>query len=177
MIEAKSLRNNENLKKIAAKPGYYKWWAKEPELSKILKVLGIKFGEVKKSIEKCKNLYCIYVGITRSSLRMRLNWHVNDVHSLKRVENGRLSTLRKSISSIVAKDQSNKEKTDKFIDKLQLEFFYENKDRVKKIENRLINDHFHVLNIQDNHHPLAEEKSVKQLKNLRKMCKDIALKK
>lgn len=176
MIEAKSLREKDNLKNIDAKPGYYKWWAYGSELKKILAKLGLELGAVENSIEKMNDLYCIYVGITSSSLRMRLNWHVNDKHSLKRVENGRLSTLRKTISSIVAEDQSDKKATNEFIDKLQVEYFYEDKDRVKEIENKLINDKFRVLNIQDNHHPLAE-KSVKALKTLRKTSLEVALKK
>jgi hypothetical protein len=176
MIEAKTLRNKDNLKKIDAKPGYYKWWAHESELKIILAKLGLKFDAVEKAIEKKKDLYCIYVGITRSSLRMRLNWHVNDEHSLKRVANGRLSTLRKTISSIVANNQSAKKATNDFIDKLQVEYFYEDKERVKEIENKLINSKLRVLNIQDNHHPLAGE-SVKALKARRKEGLKAALKK
>lgn len=176
MIEAKSLRDKDNLKKIDAKPGYYKWWAHKLELKEILAKLGLKFNAVEKAIEKKKDLYCIYVGITRSSLRMRLNWHINDAHSLKRVENGRLSTLRKTVSSIVAEDQSDKKSTNEFIDKLQVEYFYEDKKRVKEIENMLINDKLRVLNIQDNHHLLAE-KSVKALKTLRKKGLEASLKK
>lgn len=113
------------------------------------------------------------------SIRKRINWHVNDSHTKSRVENGTLSTLRQSISSIVAEDQYNKIETDKFIDKLKIEYFTLNypisseeaKKELERIEKELLIQNLHLLNIKDNKHPLAKP-IIKKLKHLRKISKD-----
>lgn len=166
---------------IKAQPGYYKWWAKKEELDKLLSGLTIEFSEVKDEIETEDNLYCIYVGIARTSLRQRLNWHVNDKHTPKRVENGRLSTLRKSLSSVIVKNQYDKKETDIFIDKLMVEPFYSNyktkspesTKELVSIEQKIINEKLRILNIMENHykHPKMEQIK-KTLKDLRKLGKN-----
>lgn len=182
-IKAKELRPTEQgrspkLLEIETRPGYYKWWAKKSELNDLLKGLGETFSNVKDDIEKEDDLYCIYVGIARTSLRQRLNWHVNDKHTKKRVENGFLSTLRKSLSSVIAKDQYDKDKTNDFIDKLVVEFFYtgyktkseESTKKLLSIEKNLIGKNLRILNIMENNHPKAA-KIKKRLQELRKEAK------
>ena len=58
------------------------------------------------------------------SIRDRLNWHINDTHTETRVKYGTLSTLRQSIASIIAHNQYDKKATDDFIDKLEVEYFF-----------------------------------------------------
>ena len=110
IINAKELRNKEALLNIPNDlPGYYKWWAEKTELDIILLALDVDYTEMFSLIEQRDGLYCIYVGIAaKESIRKRLDWHVNDTHTPSRVLNGTLSTLRQSISSVVAHNQYDK---------------------------------------------------------------------
>ena len=181
MIKAEELRDKENLKNIAEKPGYYKWWAERRELDVILRELQVGFSDISSALEGKDGLFCIYVGIAaKESVRARLNWHVNDRHTESQVRNGTLSTLRQSIASIVAHNQYDKSATDAFIDKLYVEWFYsENaiksetaKSELHDIEQTLLAEHFRILNIQENRHPLSE-KTKTALKSLRKQSKNM----
>lgn len=180
MIKATSLRNQEELKKIASKPGYYKWWVSKSELDLILKALDVTFADIENALEKTEDLYCVYVGIAaKESVRSRLNWHINDTHSVSRVENGTLSTLRQSIASIVAHNQYDKAATDSFIDKMFVEYFCTDfpikseaaRIELHLIETKLMSEYLRLLNIQDNHYPLSEPIKMK-LKLLRKQSKN-----
>ena len=181
-IIAKELRNKANLLNIPNDlPGYYKWWAKKSELDIILSALNAEFFELSSFIEQKDGLYCIYVGIAaKESIRKRLDWHVNDAHTPSRVLNGTLSTLRQSISSVVAHNQYDKDATDAFIDKLTIEF-YTIDDPIKSpsaidnlhiIERRIMSEHLYVLNIQDNKFPQAQPIK-KRLSALRKNSKQV----
>lgn len=180
MIQAKNLRNKNILQTLPKCPGYYKWWAKKNELDLILNALNANTPEIVSVLEKQGDLYCVYVGIAvKESLLKRLDWHVNDKHTASKVKNGTLSTLRQSISSIVARNQYDKKATDEFIDKLYVEWFESKnavkseaaKEEIESIEKSLINGRYlRPLNIKDNHHPKACE-TVKPLKKLRKASK------
>ena len=184
MLRAKDLRKTEQgLTKIQLNPqkapGYYKWWASKKEFSFLLSELGGNFAKVVDSVEQKDGMYCIYVGIAvKESVQSRINWHINDKHTEKRVQNGILSTLRKSISSIVAKNQYAKQETNDFIDKLKVEVFYSNnkikspeaKMELESIEKRLMKNQLFILNIRDNVHPLCVDIK-KKLSALRKSSK------
>lgn len=88
MIKASSLRDKEELRKIPNdKPGYYKWYATKEDLSLLINNLGYSINELINDIEVKDNLYCIYIGVAiKESIRSRLNWHVNDKHTLVSVE-------------------------------------------------------------------------------------------
>ena len=182
MINASSLRNQEELKKISSKPGYYKWWVSKTELDFILKSLNVSFSEIENALETKDGLFCVYVGIAKRSLRERLNWHVNDPHTAQRVESGTLSTLRQTISSIVSHNQYDKASTDLFIDKMFVEAFINDSsavsDEAAKIlhttEKNLLSRYLRILNIQDNHHPLSEPIKT-TLKELRKQSRNKTL--
>lgn len=178
MIKASMLRHIDELNKISSKPGYYKWWVSKAELDIILKVLEISFSEVEKVLETKSGLFCVYVGIAGESVRARLNWHINDSHTVSRVKNGTLSTLRQSISSIVSHNQYDKISTDLFIDKMFVEYFYVDspiksditKIALHEIETKLMAEYLRILNIQNNHYPFCD--SIKsKLKQLRKESK------
>ncbi len=179
IIEAKNLRMKENLKSLENFPGYYKFWAEKEELQIILDELETNFDEVKDFIESRDNCYAIYVGIAaKEPLKKRLNWHINDSHTTSRVVYGTLSTLRQSISSIVAHNQCDKKKTDIFIDKLKIElFFYRNgnlqniESELREIERKILSTNLYILNIQGNKHPFANT-ITKKLKELRKLAKE-----
>lgn len=183
MIKASMLRHIDELNKISSKPGYYKWWVSKAELDIILKVLEISFSEVEKALETKSGLFCVYVGIAaRESVRARLNWHINDSHTVSRVKNGTLSTLRQSISSIVSHNQFDKTSTDLFIDKMFVEYFYVDSaiksdmtnTELHTIETKLMAEYLRILNIQENHYPFSD--SIKsKLKELRKESKNILL--
>ena len=179
ITKAISLRNPEELNKIHSKPGYYKWWVSRNYLDFLLDALQVSFEDIEKVLEAKDDLFCVYVGIAaKESVRQRLNWHVNDPHTASRVRNGTLSTLRQTISSIVAHNQYDKAATDSFIDSMFVEWFYidapikseKAKTELHITESKLMADYLRILNIQDNHHPLS--KSIKTaLKKLRKESK------
>lgn len=158
-IPAKDLRDKEKLKTIPNdKPGWYRWWAPEEALKQLLDsefVTKGYFNELKPKMTERDGYYYIYVGITNDSIRNRLNWHVNDLHTEKRVNNGRLSTLRKSIASLVAGNQFNKQATNEFIDKLTIEYFAVQltKDAIEKNEHAEMDRNLLPLNIRDNNYP------------------------
>ncbi len=178
VVDAKTLRTPSELKKIGdQKPGYYKWWAKKGELETILKALNVKLKDIVNAIEKNGDLYCIYVGIAaKESIRDRLNWHINQGHSWSAVKSGTLSTLRQSISSVVAKNQRAEDETNSFIDKLKVEYYLKKDGEIKtkntekellNIEKSLMEKNLYVLNIKDNEHQIAK-KTKEPLSNLRK---------
>ena len=183
MIKASMLRHIDELNKISSKPGYYKWWVSKAELDIILKVLEISFSKVEKALETKSGLFCVYVGIAaRESVRARLSWHINDSHTVSRVKNGTLSTLRQSISSIVSHNQFDKTSTDLFIDKMFVEYFYVDSaiksnmtnTELHTIETKLMAEYLRILNIQENHYPFYDYIKSK-LKELRKESKNILL--
>lgn len=177
IIGAKILQNKAKLEQIEAKPGYYKWWAKIGELEIILKALNVKLKDVESAIEKKDDLYCIYVGIAaKESIRDRLNWHINQKHAWSAVKSGSLSTLRQSISSVVAKNQRAEDETNSFIDKLEVEYYLKNDGEIKNkntekelldIEKALMEKNLYILNIKDNKHQIAP-RTATPLGNLRK---------
>ncbi|SHJ04648.1 hypothetical protein SAMN05720471_1151 [Fibrobacter sp. UWP2] len=189
-FEPKELRPVDNekspkLNEIENRPGYYKWWANKKDFRMILSKLGADFDTIiRENVVECfDEFYCVYVGIAvKESVRSRINWHVNDKHDKKRVEKGYLSTLRQTISSIVANNQLAKKETNDFIDRLKVEVFYSNyeinsieaKTEIEKIEKDLIQAKLRVLNIRDNEHPSAQSMK-KTLQKLRKESKAKAL--
>ncbi len=182
MINAKELRNKAELLNIPNDlPGYYKWWAEKPELDIILLALNADYSELSSLMEQKDGLYCIYIGIAaKESIRKRLDWHVNDSHTSSRVLSGTLSTLRQSISSVVAHNQFDKDATDAFIDKLKIEWFTIDDpiksetaiDNLHTIERKIMSEHLYVLNIQDNKFPQAQPIK-KRLSALRKSSKQM----
>lgn len=180
MIQAVKLREKHELLKINDSPGYYKWWACDREFNLILNTLKINLTDIRNAIEIKNGMVCIYVGIAeKESVRKRLDWHVNDKHTESRVYKGILSTLRQSISSIVAHNQFDKIATNNFIDNLFVEWFYienpitSNKTHTElhQIEYQLLTEYFRILNIRDNHHPYAIY-TTKKLRLLRKASKN-----
>ncbi|GHV03418.1 hypothetical protein FACS189485_06570 [Spirochaetia bacterium] len=132
IIEANHLHNKENLLHISGNhPGWYRWWAKEDAVKKLLdsKQLSKRyfdnlFPHLTKGAGDLKNHYYLYTGIAvKESIRARLDWHINQEHTLSAVKSGFLSTLRQSISSLVSGDQRNENDTNLFIDTLTVEYY------------------------------------------------------
>lgn len=164
VVNAKDLRIKEKLKRIPDdRPGWYRWWAPEDALMQLLNAQG--HPELKKELTKgsgkLTGYYYIYVGITKMSLRSRLNWHVNDPHTDSRIKHRTLSTLRKSIVSLVGQDQLDKAATNAFIDQLLIEYFVvdsaigsnEAKEIISNAEQYQMQHNALLLNIRGNHHP------------------------
>jgi len=169
---AKDLRNKAELAKIPGdKPGWYRWWASEKALKSLLnspfiqnQYLDELLPQLKTHSWAGKTLFYVYVGIAvKESIRKRLNWHVNDPHDKRRVENGVLSTLRQSISSLIAGDQSQKDATNHLIDDCLIEYCaldypigsVNAKDAIEQIEQDELANNVLPLNIQDNRNPLV----------------------
>lgn len=166
-ICAKELRNKENLNKIPKnQPGFYKWWCPKDALESLLssKHLNNQYmntlitSMTKKKINN-KDYYYIYVGVAiRESIKERLNWHVNQHHTITSVKSGFLSTLRQTISSLVAHDQYNEDATNTLIDKLVIEYYPFDlpikseiaKTTLEEIEKNEINSNVLPLNLKDN---------------------------
>ena len=167
ILEARLLRNREHLNTVSdTKPGYYKWWATYEALDILLSKLDVDFSNISPYLEIKDCLYCIYVGIAvKESLRRRLNWHINQQHTDSAVKNGALSTLRQTISSVVAHDQYNEQETNKFIDLLKIEYFElpyeirsaEAKQEIHKIERKLMESSLRILTNHEHHKPQANE--------------------
>ncbi|MDR1779225.1 MAG: hypothetical protein LBR50_00660 [Tannerella sp.] len=160
ITDAKLLRNKQTLETVPSNPGWYRWWCKE-NIAKQL--LGAFAADILEKLTRGENelseYYLMYVGIAvKESLRARLNWHVNQKHTLSCVKSGVLSTFRQSISSLVAEDQSNEKVTNEIIDHFKVEYFpcaEEIKSDAAKtcIENKEkeeIVNHILPLNIQHN---------------------------
>lgn len=176
MIKACELRKPEVLATVPKdRPGYYKWWAEEPEFRFLAEKLGLDFDECVERAEKMDGLYCIYVGdAAKESLMKRMNWHVNQHYTVSNVKSGTLSTFRKSISALVAGNQMDEKATNDFIDKLYVEWFplefpisAESKKPIDDIETRIINEHFRILNSSKNHDELFSKRIRKTLTAIR----------
>jgi hypothetical protein len=169
VIQAKMLRNKKELENIPNDhPGWYRWWAREPEVLALLDSKFLKQKYFNKLIEKLHkgdreltNYYYIYTGVAvKESIRSRLNWHVNQPHTESAVEHGTLSTLRQSLSSLVAGNQRDEKATDNFIDTLIIEYFsieyqiksFEAKGYLKNNEKQEMDKYILILilNIQEN---------------------------
>ena len=156
---AKDLRDKENLQKIPGdKPGWYRWWATEKALEQLL-IPQKYFERLHKRKHADKYLFCIYVGIAvKESIRARLNWHVNQHHTESAVQSGTLSTLRQSISSLVAGDQRNETAANELIDQLTVEYCAMDypiksdiaKNEIERIEQNELSKYIYPLNIQGN---------------------------
>ena len=183
MVElASKLRKKEVLEKVSnKKPGYYKWWAQQNEFDLILNELGLTLGDIDKDVLKEDGWYCIYIGIAgNESIRKRLKWHVSDHHTSSKIKHGTLSTLRQSISSIIAHDQFAEDATNEFIDKLKIEYHEveegiskETKGKLEKIEKKAMDANWYVLNIQCNNYSDKAKETKRRLKTLRKQSKKL----
>jgi hypothetical protein len=114
LIKAESLREKENINNIPRESGYYKWYAPES----VLKVILDRYYKqivplLQTKVINGDTYYYVYAGISKS-LRLRLNTHVN--------KTSRVSTLRRTLSSIAAKDQTDIKKTNALIDKMFVEY-------------------------------------------------------
>lgn len=173
IVKAKAIRDNVELQKIPTGIGYYKWYATIDDLKLLLGKLGLSFESIPANQWDIENgLYCIYLGIAPTSLRQRLNWHVNDKHTLSSVKSGALSTLRQSLSAVLFLDESNEKGTNNFIDKLTIHYYHydnlglkseENKEFIENEETKLINEHLYILNGAKNHNQFKS----KRLRSLR----------
>lgn len=171
IYNAKSLRNKENLNNLGKNHGYYKQWAKKPELETILSKLGLSYNDVCCCLEKRdidnETYYCIYVGIAfKEPIAKRLyRCHING-----KISN---STFRRSIAAVVCGAMSDTQGTNDFIDLLKVEIFpldlpvktQDAEKEIQKIEKNLLNGKkLYPLNIQGNKHPMAPKKKLRQLR-------------
>lgn len=176
MIKACELRRAEVLASVPGdKPGYYKWWASEPEFRFLVEKLEADFEECASRAEKRDGLYCIYVGIVWSrSLSQRICDHVMEKNSQPSIKHGGLSTFRQTISSIVAGDQSNQNASDDFIGRLYVEWFpvdlpmsSDSRKPIEEIETKVINANLRILNGSKNHDRYFKERIRKNLTAIR----------
>ena len=188
------LSGNSKIKKVSTfvlakevRNRWYRWWCSKKELNKLLnsEYISEKHLEeilphlTKKEINR-KTYYYIYVGVAiNESIKDRLNWHVNQHHSKSSVESGFLSTLRQSLSSLVAGNQYDEIATNNFIDKLIIEYndinlpihSKEAKKELETIEKSEMKNNTLPLNIRDNKNVIIYN-YLKELSNCRKQSKE-----
>lgn len=165
MIKAINIRNKTERKKIPNdKPGLYTWWAEESDYSLLLNKLEINKSSIDQYVKRNGSLVCIYVGMTAQPLRSRLDSHVNR-HSRASIFNYGLSTLRRSIASVVTGNLYDKKGTDEFINRLYIEFktfdyplkAKKTKEDIEKIETEFMKTNLCILNLKDNNHEKAAD--------------------
>ena len=186
-INAKELRNKESLSKVPKDmPGWYRWWAPKEALELLLnspyidkKYLGDLLPYLTTKDINGKKYYYIYVGIAvKEAINNRLNWHINQQHTKNNVERGILSTLRQTISSLIAKNQYDKDATNNLIDMLVVEYHTVNlpikskdaKEIIENIEKNELDNNVLPLNIRDNKNIIVK-KYLEELKNIRRLSK------
>jgi len=185
VIAAKELRNISRLKEVPDdKPGWYRWWAPISALEKLLNSPYVTKEYMK---ELCPSMqrrmfghnefFCVYVGVAiKESIRGRLNWHVNQHHTESAVQSGFLSTLRKTISSLVAGNQYDENATNYLIDSLVVEYCTIGspiksemaKKEIKQIEQDEMTKYVFPLNIKGNRHAVLQS-YLSDLKKARKL--------
>ena len=173
IVLAKVLRQKDRLELIPNdKPGWYRWWASSEALKLLLdsKFLSRTYCDeilpfLTKRTDKQTTLYSLYVGTaSKGSIRQRLNWHINQEHTTSTVLHGTLSTLRQSISSLVAGNQYDEVATNKLIDMLAIEYIVvdspirsENtKAVIEQIELDELTNRVYPLNIMKNRQPCIQ---------------------
>lgn len=180
-ISAKSLRDPAQLAQVPDdRPGWYRWWAPEPVLRKLL---GSHYQELAPLLTRgqggTSGLFCIYVGVAiRGSIRARLKWHINQKHTFSAVKHGALSTLRQSIASLVGSSQGDEAATNQLIDLLTVEYYPVDwpiksdqvKTTIETTERAEMQNHVLPLNIRGNRNP-AVASYKKYLKAARKNAK------
>lgn len=187
LIFAKNLREKAELRKVTKLlPGWYRWWASKESLKKLLnsKFISKEYMSylvkhlTKKRIYN-KTYYYVYVGVAvKESIQERLNWHVNQKHSKTSVESGFLSTLRQTLSSLIAGNQYDEEATNDFIDTLFIEYYpidypiksKEAKVLIEEIEKSELNSNVIPLNLRDNKNNVVKP-FLKELSIARKIAK------
>ena len=187
LIKASKLRDKKNLNKISNKnPGYYKWYANLSSLKKLLNSKYISKKYIDTLINNLstieinnKTYYYIYVGISvKESIQDRLDWHVNQKHSISSVQSGFLSTLRQTLSSLISMNQYEEIKTNQFIDSLYIDYYEidlpiksnEAKELIESIEKEELNNNLIPLNLKDNKNELVKP-FLRELSAVRKRSK------
>lgn len=108
---------------------------------------------------------CLYIGVAiKESVRDRLNWHINQHHTENSIKSGTLSTLRRTLSSLVAGDQYNETATNEVIDQMVVEYYVMDypikselaKIEILKIEDNEMDQHILPLNIMGNRHDILQ---------------------
>ena len=114
----------------------------------------------------------------KGSIRARLNWHVNQPHTLANINSGTLSALRQSIASLVGQSQGDAVATNRLIDQLTIEYFPDThpirspqaKQFLTMTERQEMSKHALPLNIKNNTNPVITPFK-KHLKNMHWVAK------
>ena len=147
-------------------PGYYKWWAPEHIVKKLLKdFYNPLLPHLTRGTGDLSGYYYIYVGIATKSLRDRLDWHINQKNCHSAVQSGFLSTFRTSISSLVSGDQSDTDGTNDIIDEMLVQYWAD--EQFKQIEHSEMGRHVLPLNIQGQPHSILKNGFTKYLQQAR----------
>lgn len=173
-LSASKLRLRETLRQVPDKPGWYRWWAPESVSSKLLNspYISENYTESlsphlwRRKRRTSEDYYvCLYVGVAiKESVRDRLNWHINQRHTENAIKSGTLSTLRRTLSSLVAGDQYDEAATNTVIDQMVVEYYAMDypirselaKTELIKIENSEMEQHILPLNIMGNRHAILQ---------------------
>ena len=156
-MDATELRMKLNT--LDMKHCYIKWWAERTEFDLILEKLDVNYDEIDESLDIKDDLYCIWVGSTTNrTVANYLNEFINAKHTQAAIKS-RISTFRRSISSIVSCNFADEEGTNNFIDKLKVEIIpvEDNNINLEKTVTSWLKDKLYILNIRYNNHELAKD--------------------
>jgi len=184
---AKLLRNPAELAKLPGdRPGWYRWWAPEAEARALLdspylpqKYSPSLLAMLPRGNGVLADFCAVYTGIAvKEPLRARLDWHINQRHRESAVKSGTLSTLRQTLSSLLAGDLMNETAANAFIDKLLVEYYpldlpvgsEEAKRFLESNEQKEMDERLFILNIKDNRRSEAQS-FIRDLKRARKIGK------
>lgn len=143
------------MKKIPTEPGVYFWYVTKSGAHK----LGLDVQDCTQE----NNLFLVYVGLAQN-LNQRIDWHLNDSHSISSIKSGFVSTLRQSLSALLVGEMvTSKEVVDHFM-RTEMKFRYEICPNPKEREDVLISSHSLPLNLKGN----KSHKFFKILKESRK---------
>ena len=162
-----NLRNNLRPVKvnISNTAGCYRWWFREDGAKELLSALPVNWDNIQVRTIDGSKYYTLYFGIS-DKLIDRLDWHINQRHTMSQVSAGTISTLRTTISSLLGKPVSESETdVNNFIDKYcYVEF--ENDSNAKARETEELRTNYYPLNIQENE--VVDAETINCLKGLRK---------
>lgn len=129
------------MEKIPSESGVYFWYVTESGAQK----LGLDVQDCTQE----NNLFLVYVGLAQN-LNQRIDWHLNDSHSVSSIKSGFVSTLRQSLSALLVGEMvTSKEAVDHFM-RTEMKFRYEICSSPKEREDSLIAAHSLPLNLKGN---------------------------
>ena len=176
LVSVKELRVRLSQKQsgITNRSGVYCWWFRRDAAETLIANIPLTESETKrisKRIISNDEYWALYFGISKDMLN-RAKWHILQKHTLSAVRNGRLSTLRQTLSGLLKNRMTESENVvNQFIDdNCYWEWEYDADPKLRESKELSSDNKCYPLNIQENR---AVSKIVlKRLKEVRRHYKN-----